>query len=166
MGVMRRRERRFTHAAFGPWRLRPLLRAMLERDERLIGWGVVQPAGGAWSKLSTAMITVVPVVGPIVGAVTTTNEARRRRVAVLTSRRLLMMRADARRLDETMVAFNEPLELLEFESRGAGSGQEPTILVHFGAERPAMVEVVGGSARSVDRLREGLLALCGHDEPM
>lgn len=164
--MMRRRERRFGNAAFGPWRMRPLLRAVFEPDERLIGWGVVQPAGGAWSKMSTAMMAFLPIVGPIVGAMTTTNEARKRRVAVLTSRRLLMLRADAQRLDAASIAFNELLELLEFESEGAGSGQEPTIVIYFGADRPASMEIVGGSAGSVDRLREGLLALCGHHGPM
>lgn len=138
----------------------------MEPGERLIGWGVVQPAGGAWSKVSTAALFMVPVVGVLVSAATASTQARKRRVAVLTSRRLVMVRADARKLDPGVVAFDEPLSLLEFEAIGAGSGQEPTVVIHFGGLRPAPIEIVAGSAASVDRLREGLLALCGHDEPL
>ncbi len=143
-----------------------MLKELLDRDERLIGWGSVQPAGTPWMKFSQAMLTMVPVVGVAIAAASSSSQARKRRVAVLTSKRLLMFRTDARPLDARALAFDEPLALLEFEALDAGTGQEPTFLVHFGGVQPAGIELIGGSAASVDRLREGLLSLCGHTEPL
>lgn len=161
-----RRERRFANATFGPWRLRHVLRTLMDEDESLIGWGVVQPSGSPWAALSTAMLAMVPGVGMAVGAMSSSKESKRRRVAVLTSRRLIMIRADARRLNQRAIAFNELLSLIELESHGAGTGREASFTLHFGSERPAVFELIAGSRGSADRLREGFLSLCGHHEPM
>ncbi len=142
----------------------------MDEDETLIGWGVVQPSGSPWSAFSTAMLTMMPGVGMIAGAMSSSKDSKRRRVAVLTSKRLIMIRADARRLDLRAVAFNELLSLIEMESQGAGgrggAGREASFTLHFGSERPAVFELIAGSRGSADRLREGFLSLCGHNEPM
>lgn len=166
MDLKIRGERRFANAVFGPWRLRHVLHRLMDPDEKLIGWGVVQPGSSAWAVFSSAAMAMVPGVGSILGAMSSSNLARRRRVAVLTSKRLILIRADARRLDTRAVTFNEPLSLIEMESQGAGSGREATFILHFGSDQPAVFELAAGSRGSADRLREGFLSLCGHDEPM
>lgn len=153
--------RRFPGMAFGPWALRPMLKQMREPGEHLVGWGLVQPATSAWSKTSAAMMSVVPIFGPLVSAMMISSVTKKRRLAVLTNRHLIMVRADAPKFTSQAVVFAEPLEVLEFEAIENGMGQEHTIIIHYGGAQPAAMEVVESTSRATERLREGLLELAG-----
>lgn len=154
-----RTPRKFAMATFGPWALRPLLRSNLERHEHVVGWGIVQPVTSAFSKFSAAVMPMVPVFGPLVGAVLMTSMTKRRRVAILTDRRLMLVRADAKRLTQAAVVFNEPLAVLEFEVVGASASEQASLLIHYGGLLPAAIEVVESSSPAAERLKEALFAL-------
>lgn len=87
------RPRRFPHCVFGPYELRPLLRAKLLPGEVLVGWGVVERSAIGPAKTLQVGLSMAPIVGPLLAMAVAHP---RHRFIVLTDSRLIVLDAQAR----------------------------------------------------------------------
>ncbi len=87
------RTRHFTHCAFGPYELRPLLRAKLLPGEVVVGWGAVERSALGPAKTLQIGLGMTPIVGPILAAMLTHPKHR---FVVLTDSRVIVLDARAR----------------------------------------------------------------------
>lgn len=89
-----RLNRRLPGCACGPMALRAAWRSVREPGERLVGWGLLLPGGrGLIAGLAFALGVLVPVLLPVSVLVMAWAYGSGRRLAVLTDRRLLLLRA-------------------------------------------------------------------------
>lgn len=92
----RRSGRKFPGASFGPVHLRQLLRTHLSNDERPVGWALAFEHPGPFRAAAALAWFAVPVVGQLVVALDAAMLVSRRRVVVLTDRRLLLLHPSCR----------------------------------------------------------------------
>jgi hypothetical protein len=85
--------RHFTHCAFGPYELRPLLRAKLLPGEIVVGWGSVERSAIGPAKTFQLGLSMAPIFGPLLAAMLTHP---RHRFVVLTDSRVIVLDARAR----------------------------------------------------------------------
>lgn len=85
--------RHFTHCAFGPYELRPLLRAKLLPGEVVVGWGAVERSALGPAKTLQLGLSMAPIFGPLLAAMLTHP---RHRFVVLTDSRVIILDAKAR----------------------------------------------------------------------
>lgn len=111
--------------------LRPLMRA-LQPGERVVAFGIADTAGPGWSGLSV-LSGLLPI-----GSMWSRRLLRRRRVLVLTDRRLVVLPPDRPELSERSIRWNGEFALTQVELIARGKG---------------LVEVRGPGVRFVARVR-------------
>ncbi len=99
----------FPSCTYCPSQLRPLLRFLHARDERVVAWGVTQPVVSASTQILGAAVALIPVVGICLHPAIVRTGAR---LLVLTDRRLLLLgTTGSLPLDpERLVVADEPIE--------------------------------------------------------
>ena len=99
--------------------LRAALRAMLEPEERVVGWGVAQHEPAAARAAMSLSLMFLPGIGQLLGTIDTMNTLRKQRFAILTDRRLILLYADTRATftDGSGVAGEHAIETIEVEDR-------------------------------------------------
>ena len=86
--------RRLPGCSCGPMALRATWRSVRDPGERLVGWGLLLPGGrGLIAGLGFALGVLVPVLLPLSVLVTAWAYGSGRRLAILTDRRLILLRA-------------------------------------------------------------------------
>jgi len=124
--------RTFPGCRYGPMALRPVLRRTLQPGERVLGFGAADTAGPGWRGLA-ALAPVLPV-----GSIWSGRLLRRRRVLLLTDRRLMVLPPDRPEMDRRSLRWN---------------GQYPLTQAKVGLVSGRTVRVVTPSGAFVARLR-------------
>lgn len=116
----------FPSCTYCPSQLRPLLRFLRDRDERVIAWGVTQPAASASTQLLGAALALTPVVGMCLHPAFMRSGAR---LLVLTDRRLLLLgTTGSLPLDpERIVMADEPIEGVHIRRRSGKRAYDLTL---------------------------------------
>ncbi len=104
----------FPGCRYGPMALRPLLRDKLQPGERTLGFGAADTAGPGWRTL-TLFAPAMPV-----GVVWSSRLLRRRRVLVLSERRLLVLPPDRPVLDGKSNRWNAQFALSQMTLKARG----------------------------------------------
>lgn len=99
---------RFPNCGFGPFALRPLLRAKLLPDESVIGWGVVERASSGATMTLQLGLSMAPLIGPLIVAAMLNPK---RRFLVLTDSRLLVLDAQSPGNEHFRLAAGKPSSL-------------------------------------------------------
>ncbi len=87
----------FPDCSFGPYRLRRVLRSALAPDERVVGWGTAHAPPTASLMLLRLAVSATPLVGlPLAAVLDAVFGSERRKVLVLTDRRLLAISTSER----------------------------------------------------------------------
>ncbi len=109
----------FPGTNFGPMKLRPALRAILDPDETIVGWGIAQHEPEAHRAALSVSLMLIPIFGQMLASVDAVMAMQRQRVVVLTDRRLLLLKADNNALnpDGSGVTFDRSLGEIELEDR-------------------------------------------------
>lgn len=145
----------FRTTRFSPAQLRPLLRASLEPDERIIGWGVAFKKPDGPQHALMMLSALLPGPGTILLASLSTKISR---FLILTDRRLLVTLPDpsATSPDRKGVTLDAPIERLsvtELDQSGA-------FLLRLDTWRaPERLEVRTGDSDASHRLVSGLAVL-------
>lgn len=106
---------RFRNSAYGPLHLRGLLRARLEPGERLVGFAAGEMSPSPARVLAQVALALIPGFGHLLAAAHGVVQGDRRRVVVLTSRRIFLLRADRAGVEPQGrgVSSELPLSLLD-----------------------------------------------------
>jgi hypothetical protein len=123
---------RFPHMPFGPFELRPLLRARLEPGERLVGWGTAHDQETLSTKLLDAGFTLVPLLGHAAVALRRSWRGVRFRLLIITDRRLLVLASTRAVITET-ARLEADVPLAELDVRCAAG---PDALASVVRSRP------------------------------
>jgi hypothetical protein len=94
--------------------LRTMLRETLQPGERLLGFGTADTAGPGWRAL-TLLAPALPI-----GSLWTARLLRRRRVLLLTDRRLVILPPDQPTLDSRAIRWNSQFPLAQIEVSAIG----------------------------------------------
>lgn len=107
--------RRFRSSSYGPMHLRAFLRARLELGERVVGFAAGQLSPSPARVLAHVALSLVPGFGHLLSAAHSAAQGDGRRIVLLTSRRILLLRPDRTGPDPTGrgIAAELPLSLLE-----------------------------------------------------
>jgi len=108
--------KRFPGCAYGPMALRPLLRRTLQPGERLLAFGSADTAASGWRAVKLLALALP------VGSVWSHRLLRRRRVLVVTDRRLMVLPPDRADLDPCSVRWNAEFPLTQVTLRRGGKG--------------------------------------------
>jgi len=152
---------KFEHCDYGPLRLRGLLRARLDHQERIVAWGPVMQEPQTHSALAAFALSIVPIVGIVLGpAVSRTNHA----LLIVTDRRLLLVKSNTAGPlpDGRGVLLDVPIETVEVDIRSHGAAE----LVTARPARRRRLRTPGGRrqiARS--RLWRSLVLLSEQEPP-
>jgi len=154
--------RNFNSCVYGPWRVRPVLRAHLDAGERVVAWGLTHRPATPSTNLLAIAVGLMPFVGPLLAPAVVRQNPR---LVVLTDRRILFLRTDRKpanrkgRVDRTAVQLAAPLE--EVLVRGSsGSWYEVRILRE---DKVLRVDVPDQKGRPAERLREALRLLAADE---
>lgn len=109
----------FPGTNFGPMRLRPALRAILEPGETIVGWGIAQHEPEPHRAALSVSLMLVPIFGQMLASVDAVMAMQRQRVVILTDRRLLLLKTDGKSLAPggSGVTFDRSLGEIELEDR-------------------------------------------------
>ncbi len=145
----------FRTTRFSPLQLRPLLRASLEPDERLIGWGVAFKKPDGPQHALMMLSALLPGPGTILLASLSTRISR---FLILTDRRLLVTLPDPSAIspDRKGVTLDAPIERLSVVELD----QSGVFLLKLDTWRATeRLEVRVGESSATDRLVSGLSLL-------
>ncbi|MFG0293790.1 MAG: hypothetical protein ACF8MJ_11665 [Phycisphaerales bacterium JB050] len=107
--------RTFPGCRYGPMALRAEWRRTLQPGERVLGFGAADTAGPGWR----ALVLLTPAMP--VGGVWSGRLLKRRRVLVLTDRRLMVLAPDRAVLDRRSARWNTQYPLAQIAIERAGS---------------------------------------------
>jgi hypothetical protein len=119
---------RFIDMPFGPFQLRPLLRATLRPGERTVGWAVAYDQATLSRHMMQAAISLLPGLGAVLVGVLRGARGERPRLLLLTDRRLLVLVATRGVLTET-ASLEADVALAELVVRCAGANDSPNALL-------------------------------------
>ncbi len=153
--------RNFNSCVYGPWRVRPVLRAHVAEGERVVAWGMTHRPATSSANLLAIAISMAPFIGPFLAPALMRREPR---LLILTDRRLLFLRTDRKpanrrgRIDRSAVALEAPLDDVVVRA-SAGWFEVRTL----SQGRRLRVEVPDQPGRPPERLRHALGLLATDD---
>ncbi|MEM1184549.1 MAG: hypothetical protein AAGI53_06055 [Planctomycetota bacterium] len=178
---------RFAGTNLSPFSVRPTLRLMLEPDEKLIGWGMVQPEPDAYRAAVSIGLMLIPGIGPFLAGIDSYNTLKQQRLAVLTDLRFFLLHPTKKAAQgDQGVSEIFGLGELALEDRDASDqkwieeGEAPGLAKRLQSSiRPKIarlkisapghetrtLRIGAGGSPAAERLVEALRLLAGEDEP-
>jgi len=118
---------RFPEMPFGPFELRPLLRATLAPGERLVGWAVARDQTSVSINLLDTALMLFPGIGHAAVSLRRGMRGVTSRLLVLSDRRLLVLAASRAVISE-IARLETDVPLAELSVRCAGANDTPNAL--------------------------------------